>query len=116
MRVAVPQGRAGDGEKVGDLEGLGEVRECAAAEDLDAGGRGGVRSDHDDRGVGGGVGAECGHHYFVGGETIGQRVASGLRWLAADHQGTGTVSLTADGNQTLTKCRQTPSGETRGRQ
>ncbi|GLH99940.1 type IV secretion protein Rhs [Phytohabitans aurantiacus] len=53
-------------------------------------------------------------YYTFNGETIAQRTPTALTWLAADHQGTNQVAITADTNQTVTWRRQTPYGKPRG--
>ncbi|MFC7529245.1 RHS repeat-associated core domain-containing protein [Actinoplanes sp. GCM10030250] len=53
-------------------------------------------------------------YYTFGGETIAQRDSGGLRWLAADSQGTAYATITADTSQTLTQRRSKPYGEARG--
>ncbi|WP_460847784.1 RHS repeat-associated core domain-containing protein [Phytohabitans suffuscus] len=53
-------------------------------------------------------------YYTFNGETVAQRTPSGLTWLAADHQGTNQLAITADTTQTVTWRRQTPYGNPRG--
>ncbi|MGW5579021.1 RHS repeat-associated core domain-containing protein [Micromonospora chokoriensis] len=53
-------------------------------------------------------------YYSFNGEVIGQRTATGITWLASDHQGTAQVSVGTDTNQTIVQRRQTPYGSTRG--
>ncbi|GLH99934.1 polymorphic toxin-type HINT domain-containing protein [Phytohabitans aurantiacus] len=53
-------------------------------------------------------------YYTFNGELVAQRTPSGLTWLAADHQGTSQIAVTADATQTVTRRRQTPYGTPRG--
>ncbi|PRY40479.1 RHS repeat-associated protein [Umezawaea tangerina] len=52
-------------------------------------------------------------YYQFGDQTVAMRDASGLTWLAGDHQGTSQVAVTSTGLQ-VTRKRQTPFGGTRG--
>ncbi|MGI5183843.1 polymorphic toxin-type HINT domain-containing protein [Dactylosporangium sp. CA-152071] len=53
-------------------------------------------------------------YYMFNGQVVGQRTGSGIAWLCGDQQGTGTVAISADAAQTVTRRRQTPYGEARG--
>ncbi|GIF24529.1 RHS repeat-associated protein [Actinoplanes tereljensis] len=55
----------------------------------------------------------CTRYYSFGGGTVAQRTASGLDWLAADHQGTQNVTINEQ-TQASTIRRQTPFGTARG--
>lgn len=52
--------------------------------------------------------------YSFNGQVVGQRTGAGITWLCSDQQGTGTVAVSADASQTVTRRRQTPYGEARG--
>ncbi|MER5703810.1 RHS repeat-associated core domain-containing protein [Micromonospora sp. NPDC002296] len=56
----------------------------------------------------------CTRYYAFAGQTVASRTASGLTWLAADHQGTSNVSVSANAAQTATVRRQDPYGNPRG--
>ncbi|WP_431728055.1 polymorphic toxin-type HINT domain-containing protein [Verrucosispora sp. TAA-831] len=57
----------------------------------------------------------CTRYYTHAGRTIASRTASGLTWLAEDHQGTQSHAIDAV-TQVSTTRRQTPYGEPRGTQ
>ncbi|MEH0974043.1 RHS repeat-associated core domain-containing protein [Micromonospora sp. CPCC 205546] len=56
----------------------------------------------------------CTRYYSYGGSLVASRTAAGLTWLAADHQGTANVSVSANAAQTATIRRQNPYGNSRG--
>nr|WP_088642333.1 RHS repeat-associated core domain-containing protein [Micromonospora wenchangensis] len=56
----------------------------------------------------------CTRYYAYGGSTVASRTSAGLTWLAADHQGTANVSVSATAAQTATVRRQNPYGNPRG--
>ncbi|MFL6140680.1 MAG: RHS repeat-associated core domain-containing protein [Labedaea sp.] len=60
-----------------------------------------------------GTGRTCTRYYSHAGHTVATRTATGLRWLATDHQGSAMVTVHAAA-QTITQRRQTPYGTIRG--
>ncbi|SBT38676.1 RHS repeat domain-containing protein [Micromonospora narathiwatensis] len=58
--------------------------------------------------------ATCTRYYAYGGSLAASRTGGGLTWLAADHQGTANVSVSANAAQTATVRRQNPYGNPRG--
>ncbi|MET8261358.1 RHS repeat-associated core domain-containing protein [Micromonospora sp. NPDC005553] len=56
----------------------------------------------------------CTRYYAYGGSLVASRTGAGLTWLAADHQGTANVAVSATAAQAATVRRQDPYGNPRG--